>query len=782
MRREERQMVGKYWVLPLLSFALIFFTSFSLWFAQAGQEDRDGRENDPAFIKKVGDIKLEVPPLLYDVPSDASIHETGDFHRHQHLHLPEKSLASLSLADVFAFADLYADGAIVDFGTENGRLQALTEEWRHVENGKDGRTIARTKGDGGEIVAYLPRGDGYLLQIRAKPGVPGQQLTVQTGSHRKTIRLDRPEWSDYWMDLRSFGDLEGTRSFRISTEKGQNGPWLDFLRFRPVTAYHPVSEPVTEEKFLSHLPVFLPSDTESRGRRIVLPGEGGVAFPLFVPRTTRLLWKLDFERSGDRAEPVVFYVRVLSETRPDEILHVRALNPEEKTPDVIQSVDLSDFAGEFVRLEFRAVGGNESDRIVLTDPRLENYAPERIVEEWTPPKNVIVYLSDTLRWDKIRFFKPEENRIVTPNFDRIAGEGITFKNAISQGCWSKPSQAGIMTGRYPHDTNMMKAEDRPTRDTQMIATAIKAKRPEVITASYSSNGYVSDRFGFGQRWDYSRNMIREGKPNKTEYLIDAMTATWKKNNLIENPFFIWFGTIDPHVAYNPRPQFLKLYDDDPYSGIVIPYKTAFLLGQIRTGKLRLGKRDWHRLTALYDGEVSYNDHQLGELMKQLETWGILEETAIILISDHGDEFMEHGGMGHGHSLWDELVRVPFIVYYPRGFRRPRVVESVVETMDIYPTVLEMLGIEIPKETQAESMVPLAFGMERLWVRMAFSRMSASHYLAAIGSWRYMVEKGRNQLFDTQNDPYQKNDLTNMRPDVVYYFRKRAADWSHRQFQ
>lgn len=689
------------------------------------------------------------------------------------LDLPLEQATQLHLSEYRDFADYFDNGLLLDLSSENAALHMVSQaEWQapaFTGNGRSPRRMVRSKAS---LRLFLPESDGYVACVRLKAGHIGQRIFFAIDENPPvSITTSNTYLHNRWVDLRK-SSSGGYHTLHITSEAPY--PHIADIRFQSVNRYHPapdLSIPPPDYGIPHH---FIAEGSEE----FILPGEGGTVFHLRIPQTSRLLWRLRFERNLPNPAPLTFLIRVVAHGHEPKLLYVRSFQDPADLSEELLAADLTPFAGEVVRLEFWTTGGSEDDHLVLIDPRLENYMPPADYMTWIPPRNVVIWLSDTLRWDKVRFLKPEDNIIQTPNFDRIAREGITFTSAISQGNWSKPSQAGIMSGRYPFDNGMEEPKDQRTQDTELIASTIKRVRPEVVTASYSSNGYVSKKFGFDQNWDYMRNMIREGKPNKTEHLLKAMFPVWEQDQVVDKPFFVWFGTIDPHVAYNPRKAFLELYDAMPYQGIVKPHLTANLLLDIRKKRVNLTERDWHRLFSLYHGEITYNDHHLGMLMKQLEEWKILDETAIILVSDHGEEFMEHGGTGHGGSVYDEQVHVPFVIYYPRGFPRARVVDEAVETMSINPTVLQMFGIVPPKETQAASLIPEAFGLQPLWPRLSVVNMRRTAFMASVDSWRLIVKHRGASLFDIKTDPYQKNDLTHTRPDVVYYLQARFSRWKH----
>ena len=669
-----------------------------------------------------------------------------------------------SLLDLVPFMDFYRDGPVLDFAGTSYNYRAEAGAWE-----KDGDVGRRLVGPETEISVYFPGFKRYQLELRAKAGSEGQSVAFRIGDEDSvSVVLDSLSWKNYRLDLDSWGTLFGYQTIHVKST-GKSKPSLAFLHF------HSKADSQSDNKTSS----FVVAASESQEAALVLPYNGMISLPFAVPENVQLTWRTLFTRQGNAEIPASFLIRVLEVGEAEKLLYARPLLEASDDGQEVSRLDLEPFGGKIIRMEFILEDGDKGDQLRLVNPSLVRKQNIPEPSPWIPPENVIVYLVDTWRWDKLGFTALKGNTIHTPNFDRIAKEGVVFDNAIAQGCWSKPSQAAIQGGRYPKNMNMQKAEDHPKKDVELLASAIKKARPEVVTASFSSNGYVSDRFGFAQKWDYSRNLVRENLPSRAEHLLRTMVSVWERDNLVNKPFFIWFGTIDPHVPYSPPKNFVTLYDPDPYHGPIVPINTHFQLPDIKSGKLKLTARDWKYLKALYDGEVSYADQQFGRLLDQLKQWGILEKTAIIVVSDHGDEFKEHGGMGHAHTLYDEITHVPLLFYYPRGFPTPRVVNTSVETMSIYPTVLELLGISSSKLVQGATLIPYLSGREPMTPRVAYSSNGADLEMLAIGDWRMILKNREAKLFDTRNDPYQEKDLAKTRPDVVYYLLKRYREWKVR---
>lgn len=317
-----------------------------------------------------------------------------------------------------------------------------------------------------------------------------------------------------------------------------------------------------------------------------------------------------------------------------------------------------------------------------------------------PVKHVILILVDTLRADALSCYGGQ--RISTPHIDRLAADGILFKKAFSPGPWTKPSMASVMTGLSPlvHMTNKLNSvlpDVLPTlaeymRDAGYLTHAI-GENP-VLTGSGFQQGFIGYNF-FPKRIDFSPcgQALRRLFPKKYSQWAPANKLTrlaidWLKANA-DNDFFLWIHYYDPHVPYAPPAEYLA--DKKPAPGMG-NYFGPIALASIRSGFLALSleQREW--LRTLYDSEVRYVDDNIGLLIDHLKKLKIYNDTLIVLTSDHGEEFWEHGGCEHGHTLYNEVLQVPLIVKLI-GSSSKETVAQPVSIGSIAPTVLELCKIK-----------------------------------------------------------------------------------------
>ena len=420
-----------------------------------------------------------------------------------------------------------------------------------------------------------------------------------------------------------------------------------------------------------------------------------------------------------------------------------------------QRVDLGAYAGEIVRLDL--VATDETDgRVVWSRPRVVGRPAEPRSSERA--KNVVVVLIDTLRADKLQSIN-RESRVRAPTLNRLAEEGSLFTAAQSTENWTKPSVAAVLTGLYPRTHGARTQQAVLSEDALLLSEHLKEQGFQ--TASFIANGYVSDRFGFDQGWDKYRNFIREEVSSDATNVFGE-ASEWAREHKDER-FFLYVQTIDPHVAYDPGDEYLRMYDDRDYQGPVEPRRTPTLLEDAKRGRITFSESDATRLEALHDGEITQHDVELEKFLKGLGELGVLDDTLVVVVSDHGEEFDDHGSWGHGHSIYQELLHVPFLFHLP-GVVPERRVESAVSTVDLAPTVVDLLGVPPLPSAEGHSLVSLMHGgstqgPERGGPPIAFSDFLDERRVAVAGDWKLVVRGNLTaSLFHLATDPSEEEQL------------------------
>ena len=348
--------------------------------------------------------------------------------------------------------------------------------------------------------------------------------------------------------------------------------------------------------------------------------------------------------------------------------------------------------------------------------------------------NVVLVVVDALRADHVS--ANGYARAVTPNLDRlVAGEGVTFRQATTASPWTYPANAALMTGRLPFRVNA-------TWDNTVLPTSALTLAEILQSAGYATAGFVSAPFvrasphGFGQGFQvYDDSVAYQGvlESGSLAASINAAAQPWLEAwSPGTQPLFLFLYYFDPHTWYNPPPPCDTRYDAS-YTGALTP--NVFRNGEdVVGGQIVPLLRDVEHLLSLYDGEIAYWDAMFGSMLDFLRVRGLLDNTLLMVTSDHGDMFGEHGKWTHGNCLYEEVLRIPLLMRHSGIIPRGGVVDVPVQNMDIMPTVLDWLGIEAPAGLDGTSLRTLAEGQISP-PRDVFSEIEGS---SKPGHWAYWL--------------------------------------------
>ncbi len=412
-------------------------------------------------------------------------------------------------------------------------------------------------------------------------------------------------------------------------------------------------------------------------------------------------------------------------------------------------LDLSPLAGEIVRLQLDCAAGCTLKTGALT---MKGDAPTS--SKAAKPRNVLFWMTDSTRADKFKVFNPH-TRVETKIMDGLQQQATLFSSAYVQGNESRVSHASQWTGVYPSVHKFIPSNAVLPGSFETFPEIAKAAG--LYSVGFMGNGYITARWGFGEGFDVLKNHIHDGGGLKAEDFVKEGGGWITKNDT--KPFFMYIGTIDAHVSWRAHSPWIEKYDEPGYTGPYVKSLSDPQLDLVIAGKLKLNDRDRVRVKALYDSDISYNDHQFGELLKLLEARGRLKDTMIILSADHGDEFWEHGKIGHGQSLREELVHTPLAIYYPPLFPAG-IVDEGVETIDLLPTIADALGQKIPDAAQGESLIPLAQGVGRGYPRSAVASQYELAHAMRLGRYKLWVGgSGDTRFSDAVADPLEDKDLS-----------------------
>lgn len=373
--------------------------------------------------------------------------------------------------------------------------------------------------------------------------------------------------------------------------------------------------------------------------------------------------------------------------------------------------------------------------------------------------NVVFIVIDTLRADRLSAHGYE--RPTSPVIDALASSGIRFANALAQSTWTKCSMASLWTGTYPTTHRITRYPDALPEAVDTPAEILK--QAGFRTVGIWRNGWVSPDFGFQQGFDlYYKPNVRRRPPELLQKNPSAASLPGTDNDLAwaaaeflrtssDERFFLYLHMMDVHQY---------VYDDSADFGV--------------------------SFSDIYDNSIRWVDSNVGTVVATLQQEKLMENTIIVITSDHGEAFHEHGIEGHAKDLHVETTHVPFIITLPFRLEEGIVVESPVENVDVWPTLLDLIGLPPLAQADGRSLVPLieaaaagdessASDPDRQRVAYLDQSWGRAHSdpkpLLSVqeGPYRLFRQTGEDQtveLYDVEKDPGETVDLAEEHPDVV----------------
>jgi arylsulfatase A-like enzyme len=403
------------------------------------------------------------------------------------------------------------------------------------------------------------------------------------------------------------------------------------------------------------------------------------------------------------------------------------------------------------------------------------------------PKNVVLIGIDTLRHDHTTLFEvPAEGEPdVTPNLRRLASRGTVFTRAVSQAPWTMPSFASVLTGKYPADHGADSTAGKMRGGQVTIAEVLK--EAGYSTGAVMGTFFVTSIRGFDQGFDFFNEDYNLGYwPLTSEGVTDLSIEFIERNR--DRRFFLFTHYYDPHFAYRDHPDLDFTGDYDGW----LKGNNLGLDGLLQQ-RQDLSEADIKYLVDSYDEEIAYTDGQIGRILDIIEELGLAGDTAVIVVADHGEEFMERGWIGHSATLHHEQIHVPLVMSLPGLENAEPVVSGTVETRAIFPTILDY--VDVPWEMlDPPSLLPLvrggagggseSGGSRRRAEAWAFTgHMRGERRLPKLLSmqtdrWKFVMDRQRerNFLFDLENDSQELNNVIDAHPEVAEEMLGRLNAW------
>ena len=388
--------------------------------------------------------------------------------------------------------------------------------------------------------------------------------------------------------------------------------------------------------------------------------------------------------------------------------------------------------------------------------------------------HVFLISIDTLRADHLGCYG--YNRPTSPHIDAFRKDAVLFEWAISHAPSTTPSHAAIFTGLIPSSHGAFYVRRSGIRaDVQTLPEVLKARGFE--TASFNGGAQLHSDFGFSRGFDiYSSYPTND---YEHERFADRVAGALQWLN--EKPraqSFVFLHSYDIHSPYAPDPKHLSIFSEH-YSGPVPAIVTARFLHKINIGRQRINAADRQRIIDSYDAEIRGVDEAFARFIAELKRLGIYDKSIIIVTSDHGEEFGEHGKIGwHSHTLYDELLHVPLIVKLPQQQFANRSIAQQVRGIDILPTILDLLNAPALPTIEGQSLVRLMqHGVDPSLGAHAISQKDVGRPKAPSSARTERWKLYRHKLYDLKQDPHETTDTSSTHPTAKSELEDVVRQWT-----
>ena len=423
--------------------------------------------------------------------------------------------------------------------------------------------------------------------------------------------------------------------------------------------------------------------------------------------------------------------------------------------------------------------------------------------------NIILITADTFRPDRLGYYHSSglgTRESVSPHLDTLSSQGVFFRKAFTTSAWTTPGLISIHTSLYA-----------PVHGVDVRGRSLDPAVTTLAEALAAAGYRTPDVFFLSDLPNFSHLGMDESFPERSRYLRDGdeVLFHWLENESPKDdrPFFLYYHYRELHQPYAPGAEFEEPRLRDAFGSSYNPL--SWLARQAAADKMALVQReimlvrervefdaaDSNWVRALYDAQISRMDEEFfRRLRSALVEAGLAQNTLLLISADHGEELLDHGLIGHASTyqegrLYDELIRIPLIAWWPGRLPAGRIVDEPVQCIDVMPTVLELAGVQVPEEVEGRSLLPLIAGSPGWEQRPIFCETSGGGYTAdeklyadrtrAVRTQRWKLIRSvpgdgstpSEELYDLDSDPYELDNVVDDFPNRADSLRALLQSWS-----
>ena len=389
--------------------------------------------------------------------------------------------------------------------------------------------------------------------------------------------------------------------------------------------------------------------------------------------------------------------------------------------------------------------------------------------------NIIIILIDTVRADHLSCYGYE--RETTPFIDSLAAAGTLALRCQGQASWTLPAMTSILSGRTPVEHGAGRRNGifyGVAPELPWLPHAFHAEGYR--TAAFFNVIFMNEDFGFHRGFEHfdCQGVASGNSLRKAEHTVNDFLG-WLDSSDGSEPFFAAVHFYDPHIPYDPPAPYDTLYTDPDYQG---DYREEWGSGvtemmAVNSGEVVPSPEDIRNLEALYDGEITYTDSQIGRLLREIRARGFGGNTIVVIVGDHGEEFLEHDGIEHGRTLYQELTHIPLIISGP-GFNGGRTIAPPVAQYDIASTITAAAGVAYPVCEHSVNLAETAIPLRNIGASGVLWRNEGDLVSIVNGDSKviWSMEDDSLQSFDLSSDPGERSviePLTELAEAAGYYW-------------
>jgi arylsulfatase A-like enzyme len=667
-------------------------------------------------------------------------------------------------------AALEPETRFLDLGTREARPHLLSG-WSIDELWRDKTSFVWAMGSAATIGFTRFATDPFTLYFRCRPldlaGSPPQEVTILVNGTRVGLSRLEADFQTYQVPIPS-----------AVLRSGENRMELRFAHYRaeppdPTGAPQPRRLAAAWDWIgfgVKTAPARPLPQASPRAGSLLLPFRTRVAFYVEVHPGSSLRWRAVQPWGTPRLGP-----GAAVEVKVDwDGAESRALRFEQRTFSSPANLPLTNQKTAFARVSFLAWPGRSPDAetsgLLLDAPELlpagcpeaagaPPAAPSRPAASAAP--NVVLYMIDTLRADHLGVYG--YSRPISPEIDSFAAQSTVFTRAFGQSGWTKSAVTSMLTGLHPLSHGVMERMDALPDPVRTLPEMLHDAGYE--TLGITTNPAVSTEAGLARGFDrFIQLFDRAAVPfvAQPSEKIDAELFRWLGERNGNRPFFAYLHTMEAHEPYQPPPAYRQRFAAKADAALCRPGpKDVAAALAARPGLGRSGIK--HNFEALYDAQIAHNDSQFGLMLRRLRDLGLYDKTVVVLVSDHGEEFLDHGLFAHGHSLYQEILHVPLIIRWPNGQYAGRRVESPVQHIDLLPTILAAAGVASPPAYPGLDLRLLAQTDTPLEREVSSDLSLAGTRISSLvaGGMHLLVRESPNpdaELYDMLRDPRELRNL------------------------